>query len=111
MKKDLSISIIFLVLALLSFVSVVAFFPLGIPLGLVFASGFLWFFSNHLAKRKLEFNKNWITIVPAFLGVLVLIGMQTVGQSSLWDPVLSLANIVVVILVIYHLVRVRKQGS
>jgi len=100
MKTDFLVSMLFLLLTVLSFFAAVVFFEYGIPLAGLFFSGFLWFMANKLAKRRLTFKENWLSLLPIIVAALFLI----IGQSPWWDFIFN----AVFVLGIYHLFRAKK---
>jgi len=70
---QLILSIIFIILALISWVSVVAYFPFGIPLGLLFLCFSIWLFATWRYKKSIPLNVgSWLLLLPV-LGFLPLI--------------------------------------
>jgi hypothetical protein len=70
---QLILSIIFIILALISWASVVAYFPFGIPLGLLFLCFSIWSFAIWRYKKSIQLNVGgWLLLLP-ILGFLPLI--------------------------------------
>ena len=70
---QLILSIIFLIFAIISWVFVIAYFPLGIPLGLLFLCFSIWLFAAWRYKKSIPLNiGGWLLLLPV-LGFLPLL--------------------------------------
>ena len=72
-NMKLILSILLLLLALISWAAVVAYFPLGIPLGLLFLCFSIWLFAAWWYKKSIPLTVGgWLLLLP-ILGFLLLI--------------------------------------
>lgn len=82
---QLILSIIFLILAVLSWFAVVGFFIWGIPIGSLLISFSIWFFAQWWYKKSIPLNiSSWLFVLPILGLFLVLTSNSNFGISHLF---------------------------
>lgn len=83
----LVLSIVFLLLALVSWAAMTAFFMWGLPLGWLFLSFSILFFAQWWYKKQIPLNvSGWLFIMPVFGLFLLLTSNGHFGLSYLFFP-------------------------
>jgi len=101
---QLILSIIFLILTIVSWASIIAFFIFGFPIGFIFLAFSVWSFAIWRYKKSIPINVvAWLSLLP-ILGLLPLLtanrdlfGLNRFAtippnQMPAWVPVVSLIN-------------------
>ena len=82
---QLIVSIIFLILALVSWATVVAYFPFGIPLGLLFLCFSIWLFAAWRYKKSIPLNAGgWLLLLPVLGFLPLIIASRNFGLVNLF---------------------------
>src|SRR3989344_7580724 len=82
---QLVFSIIFLILALISWIAVVAYIPFGTPLGLLFLSFSIWLFAGWRYKKSISFDiGGWLLLLPILGFLQLMTANRNFGLANLF---------------------------